>query len=429
MLGARLVCIVAFIFVFSFFAPLLLRLVGIPNLVPLIRDILLIILAFSAVPRIKFQENRLFYGSVLFAVLIIIFNALIAVFDNHQIEGIYYARVYALPLLFAVACRGWLLSAEKEVVLRVVKLTYTLCIIVLIIAIPFYIATVIDISLLISLTGENSSALTASWFIAGGWLRMGLPMVSPNHLGVLVTLFFLFLASIQFSGTAYLLHIRRSKVVFLLMGIVLILTFSRSSWLAVVFGTVTLLFACRREWNIGAVFVMRVSLIIVIGLVFFSILIYFVDDYSDGVVSNWFSLSLSGKDPSMVGHGSSFTEAWDTIDEYYLYGYPRGSVGGRALVAREDMKNVENSILILFYDMGISIGIFYIVFSSLIISCLFRHSSQIAMIIAFAIPGMLLPYVFAPEIVIIFLFMYSILGSFMEKTRYIKYDKTTKKAC
>jgi hypothetical protein len=68
----------------------------------------------------------------------------IATFDNYQIEGLYYARLYALPVLFAIVCKGWLFTAEKEVLMRIVKLIYILGSGFLFLAVAFYIATQVD---------------------------------------------------------------------------------------------------------------------------------------------------------------------------------------------------------------------------------------------------------------------------------------------
>ncbi|MDR2924688.1 MAG: hypothetical protein LBU76_01830 [Azoarcus sp.] len=157
---------------------------------------------------------------------------------------------------------------------------------------------------------------------------------------------------------------------------------------------------------------MRVMSVIMFGILALSFLVYFIDDYSGGKISHWISLNLSGEDPSMVGHGNSFVQVWEVLDEYYLYGYPRGSVGPKALVQEADLKNVENGMLSIFYDMGIPLGIAFIVFSSLLLGCMYRHPSQIAVLVGFAVPAMFLPYVFSPDIIIFFLFIYSYSRSF-----------------
>lgn len=421
------VCLIVFIFVYSTLLPILMKTVGIPNFIPLIRDFLLCILAFSAFLHLRVKENKLFYGVLILISIVLIINVFIAILEDRQIHGLYYARFYALPVLFIVAFRGHIFYNERKVQEKIIRLTYLLSSTILIVAIFLYIAVQIDNSLMGMLVGGDISQLPVTWFIAGGWIRMGLPMTAPNHLGLVVAFLLIFLMSLKFSGKASFLKLSFVKTSFFLMGCVLALTFSRSSWLATFFGIAVLLLVCRQEWNISTALLIRIIARVIISLIFLAILLYYVDIYSEGIIARWVSMNFTGTDPSMVGHGNSFIDAYEKLHEYYLYGYPRGSVGSRALVAEEDMKHVENTIFIIFYDMGVFLGTIFIILSGIVLVCMFRHPSQIALLAVFFVAGVFLPYVQAPEIVISFLYFYSILGCLVEQVKPQRELKATNK--
>jgi hypothetical protein len=414
--GGYLVCIIAFAFIYSQLAANVLSMIGIPNLLPVARDGGLAFLAAAAVRKVSFHENRLFYASILAVIFILFINVFVSIFDNRHFAGIYYARIYLLPVLFAVACQGWLILASDEIIIRVAKLTHVLLVILMIVAIILYIITQLDEVLLSRLMGGvKLSQFPTAWFIAGGWLRMGLPTAAPNHLGLIAALSFIFFIGLKLSNFMRFINISYLgfSITSLLIGVVLALTFSRSSWLAVVFGFIALLIGCRREWKINLSHIMHIALVAFCGLVFLVILIYFVDDYNNGMISKWIALNFFGKDPSMIGHGNSFVDAWESFHKYYLWGYPRGTVGPRAQAFGGDIYNVENTFLSIVYDMGFQIGILFIIFSGFIILVMYKHASQVALIMVLFVAGMFLPYASAPEIIIFFLFIYSLLGRLM----------------
>lgn len=428
MFGAYLICVIAFVFILSKLGSALLGMAGVPNILPLVRDGALFILALMAIRQIKFSENRLFYGSMLAIIFLLILYVFVSIFEDRHFMGIYYARLYILPLLFAIACQAWFIYADTDVGIKIVRLTYILGCVVMLIAIALYIATQLDSALLGKLLGGiGLHQLDASWFIAGGWIRMGLPATAPNHLGLIAALFLILLVSIKFSGSARFFRLRWFALSFVLTGIVLAMTFSRSSWIAALVGLLTLLFVCRQEWKINASFVFRATLATVVGISLLAVCIYFLDDYSDGIISNWVSMNFTGKDPSLIGHGSSLVQAWESFDEYYLWGYPRGTVGPRAKMFGGDMNNVENTIVSIYYDMGFQMGTLFIILSGFMLFSMFRHVSQVAPFVSFFVAGMVLPYSTAPEICIFYLFIYAVIGVSMRMVRneYVNKDSDT----
>jgi hypothetical protein len=415
MAGAYLTCLVAIAFILSQVINTLLRLAGIPNIFIPTREVLLVGLAIAALRRIGFNENRLFYGSALALVIIIIANVFVAIFEGRHFEGLFYARLYALPLLFSVACYGWILTIDEEEIKKVGRFLYILGVFVMFCAVLIYFAAEGNPGILSTLiSGQENSQLAVTWYIAGGWMRMGLPATAPNSLGVIAALLYIFGLSLNLSGMASALRIRYSWILLLLTCGVLILTFSRSSWLGAFAGTCVLFITCWKIWKIGesiGLFRLFASVLsILLGIVIFA---YFIDIYSDGIVGRWITYNLTGTDPSMVGHGNSIENAWELAHQYYLFGYPRGTVGPRAAQFGGDFNNVESSVFAVFYDMGIPIGILFMIFSSLIIVSMFRHISQLAPMLILFLVMQFLPHVFSPDINIFFLIIYTVLGKLM----------------
>lgn len=417
----HLVCAIAFISVLSQFGKTLLGLAGVPNVIPVFRDLTLVCLGLWAVARTDFFRSRTFFAAILVSFIVIVINIIVAMFQGRHFAGVYYARLYALPLVFAVACHGWLLTSTDEQAESLVRFILRCVTVLLLAAIVIFMAVEFKPNLLNTLMGGERGPLAAAWYIAGAtWLRMGLPATGPNSLGMIFALVWLLLLTITLSPIKQLSPNRRLP--FLLIGsmFVLLLTFSRSSWLAAVAGSVVLVASCFKAWRLHRILTpLRVFAFASVSLVVLIAAGLYIDDYSNGALTRWVSLNLTGSDPSMIGHTRSFAIALSQIEEYYLIGYPRGSVGPKALLFGGGMYNVENSFLGIIYDVGIPVGVLLMAMFILTLRGMWRHRCQLAAAAAFGLASFFLPYAFEADMVIFFFMTYAMLGriGMLEKGR------------
>lgn len=242
---------------------------------------------------------------------------------------------------------------------------------------------------------------------------MGLPASGPNTLGLLFALnAFLFSSLLFMKKTKGSDAIASTTAVFLGMVVALIglmLTFSRSSMLMLIlalplFMLLPGVLTFSRFFRFSSVVAVMSVVAVLVGIA--------ADMASDGYVIRWIELNTSLKDPSMLGHFRSITEAIDKFYEYALWGYPRGTVGPKAALFTGTVNNVENSLLAVVYDMGLILGAVFIIATALLYSFGYTNRVQLVLLIAFIAPCMLLPYVFEPDILIYFIFIYLLLGQF-----------------
>jgi hypothetical protein len=416
-MAARLLCLIGFIAVLSQFFKVLLEMGGLPNLVPPTRDFLLLVLAVIGTMRTNIFKARGFYIAVLLYFLVIVIDIGIGAFTSRHFEGLYFARLYFLPLVSAVAARGLIMEASAQEIRGLVRLCYWCGVAIIAAAFGVYVLVEFNPKLLYALMGGvEGQALATAWYIAGGtWVRMGLPATSPNALGLILAFYMLLLMACLADGR----HLQLGKIskflVLALATLAMAMTFSRSSWLALFLGLAVTFFLYRTEWKIiSASNVMKMlgglsvlSVVVVCGLIY-------ADYYSNGLISEWLSLNKSGTDPSMVGHGDSFVDAIESLDEYFWFGYPKGTVSARALLFGMTMNNVENSIFGVFFVMGVPLGLVFLALVVYLMHGMWVHKIQWGVLATFILPAMLLPYIFEPDMVGLFITLSVLLGRAMQ---------------
>jgi hypothetical protein len=417
-MAARLLLLVVFMAVLSQFGGTLLRMFGVPNLIPLLRDGLLFALAALAVANTDVFKSREFFITILLCLLMIALNIGVAAFTDRHLAGLYYARLYLLPVVFAVAVRGLVMPASEGVVRSLSGMVLWIGVAINIVAFALFAAIEFNPNLIYTFLGViKGDDLATVWYIAGGtWLRMGLPTTSPNALGMTLAFYLLLVVPLMLRGRRLLGVSRPVCVAAILIAVLaLLMSFSRSSWLAVFVGGGLMFMLCRHEWNMGGpgAILKITGTMVTLSVLLLGVVLY-VDSYSGGFILTWIELNLSGSDPSMKGHGDSFAIAIASLDEYFWLGYPKGTVGSRAYLFGGEMHNVENSFFALFFEMGVPMGMAYLALIASVLRGLWIHKSQWGVLAAFFTVAMFLPYVFEPEIVALFLLTYVLLGRAMQ---------------
>ncbi|WP_417070248.1 hypothetical protein [Niveibacterium terrae] len=377
--------------------------VGLPNVVPVVRDPLLLGLGVYGFSRLRLFESRIWPLLIGLLVAFSFSYIISSMVEDRVAVGLYYIRLYLLPMIFYLGLLGLVeerRAFESGVLLRVLLWWNAL---LFVSAAALYALLLALPSLRPSLFGPD--LLPTAWFISGGrWMRMGLPAASPNNLG-------LFFALNAFVFIRCLLQApadRRTVALALILALLgLVLTFSRSSMLVLFIGAPLLVL---QSGGISFSRLFRLLAVVTVLLILATLSGMIVDAISDGYVTRWLILNLRFQDPSMVGHLRSITDAVEKFDEYWLAGYPRGTVGPKAVIFSGVVNNVENSLLAVFFDMGLMMGGLYVLIVALLAGCGYRHSSQLPLLISFLAPCMLLPYVFEVDVLIYFAFIYILLG-------------------
>lgn len=272
------------------------------------------------VKKYKLGKNALFL--ILCFFVLSLYYLSICFIEGKILSGILALRIYLEPLLFAFLIyiyyyNGLSLKKMLGVYVKVVIVTAVLSFITYI---AFYTG---NITYFVEEVPETS-------FLPGLIFRSYLPIGCPNQLGLLLL-----------SGIilAYFSDLQYKRTIVLFLFISLLITVSKSAIIALVFFCLIFnLNDYKRVLNI-LVFCLFLSCFIIVNFILFKDSPLFIYIYG----------LFSGDDPSSNGHLSSLIEAIERFPEYYLFGYPTGTVGSRM----ETIYNVESSFFILIYDKGL----------------------------------------------------------------------------
>ncbi len=409
-----LVFVTLCITIFGQFSKSLMSIFGIPNYLSTLRDILLIGLAFMGLLRANpLGSPRLIWGVTTLVVCVISYIG-IAFHEQQFGAGLYFARMYMLPIFFMMALAGALHTTDQVERRQLLAATFLLTAITVISSLGLYSVLLSDRSFASKLiNGIDDSALPVSWYIAGGtWMRMGLPASSPNSLGLILALMLCLLVT-QIGRPEAPLR-RHLPVIVSLSLLALLLTFSRSSLL--LFAVAALSMLAFRELQIPTRLMWGTSILGLTALTTGLVGVSLIDPVSGEEILHWLELNISGNDPSMQGHITTFQEAWDNIESFYLHGFPKGSVGQKAAFFTYHINHVENSAIGIFYDMGIFLGTAFMIGWFLTLSHFHRNRIQSGVLIGFVVCAQFLPYFFEPDALIIFTFVYGLAGLIDPKT-------------
>ncbi|MFZ2857599.1 O-antigen ligase family protein [Acidovorax sp.] len=397
--------------IFGSFIKTLVEIVGVGNFIPVLRDVLIFGLSIYGLLNLKKSTATRVSSGMLAALVFVILYLAVAVVTNEIIAGIYYLRIYLIPFLFYVGALGIFDSRKNTNKYRVyLKFIINFNFLLFFASLAIYIFLELNPQFRIVFFGTDF--LPSAWFISGGtWMRMGLPATGPNTLGIIFSFnAFLFITThltkqkfsknLSISNKLLLFSIFTS-----LLG--LMLTFSRSSMLLLLV-SVPILITSRGVMT-SKLFKKYSFISFCMAILLLSI-IFFVDEWSDGYLSVWFTLNTKFSDPSIVGHFSSIDSAVNNLNEYLLWGYPKGTVGPKAEIFHGVLHNVENTFLSVLYDMGIFAGLLYFATVILFYASGFKNKFQLFLVVGFLPPLFLLPYVFEIDVLIYFSYIYIYLG-------------------
>lgn len=368
---------------------------GVPNIIPFLRSLLIYLVFLLCVNKFDFiRNNKFMLVSFLFLTSLTAYF-FIGIYNSQILPTLYYLRVYIDPILYGLALIVFVSNYHYVNIKFNVFFLY--CVGFSLFSILIYVLLMVNPEFVKFFIGDE---ISTAWYISGGtFMRMGSPTSSPNTLGIITAMQITVL---------YLIYMYRSDynrlffvIAVLFSSICLLLTFSRSSWFMVILNMFFItIFNIKTNFEKVKFIVFYVCAILVIGFVILAI----IDMLNDGFISVWLELSFSGKDPSMIGHADSFVSAFKNIDQYFLVGYPHGTVGAKAMLFSSEINNVENTFLIIFYDMGLLNGTIFLLSYILLVCFLCIDSRQMFLIPGFIFCLQLLPYIFEYDVVIYFLF-------------------------
>ncbi|XVJ69098.1 MAG: hypothetical protein HEQ39_05180 [Rhizobacter sp.] len=408
--GVLLLCLVLLTTLGAFVKSMLDNM-GLPNLTLALREPLMLGLSIYGASKLDLFGSKQWVALIAAVMAFSVPYLVSAMVQDRTVVGLYYLRIYLYPFLFFVGCLGIFSSQPKDLLGNaLLRFLVQWNAVLFVISAALYVLIQTNPALTGALIGPEP--LPSAWFISGGtWMRMGLPMVGPNTLGLIFALHaFVFIGVLLTRKTLLPAVNASNRSLFLgamlaLLG--LMLTFSRSSMLLLMLGVPLIFFLPKvlnfsRFFSVGASGLGMLLVVVLIGLV--------VDNASEGYIGRWIGLNTNFSDPSMQGHASSIDDALRDAHEYMAWGYPKGSVGPKAVLFSSTINNVESSFLGIFYDMGFLFGMLYWIAVFVLYLTGYRNKLQAFLAWGFLFPCFLLPYVFETDVLIYFSFIYLLLG-------------------
>ena len=370
-----------------------------PNALAVARDAFICILFGLALKFIA--KRRSIQLALLFLGIFVFFEVILIALQGRWEPGFYFLRVYLLPVLYGILLYVYVYSYPVK---TFIHWLYVINVLVIIAAPILYYVTFKDTNFILDITGRDT--LANSWRIASANLiRMGLPFSSPNTLGMYLSanIFFFYIVKMK-----KMYDPGKINFLFFCNFTMLILSFSRSSFLALLVSFLILAIALYKQFLSK---VITISLLVGIGG---SLLMVYINYLSDGVLMKWVELNITLSDPSIGGHSGTVSDAFLNLDQYIWTGYPRGTVGGKAAVFTDNIINVENSILILFYSFG-AIALFLIFVYAFFMGGFLSNKYQLALLCGASVSIIALPNILEVELMMHLLFLYFILGIMTEE--------------
>lgn len=250
----------------------------------------------------------------------------------------------------------------------------------------------------------SAGKLFDSFYIAGhyGTQRVTSTFEAPNTFAIVALIPALF-----FMGKIILLEDKKliTKISLGVVVTAIILSFSRSVWIALFFGTfLILVFKFGKDTRKYMLFIGKFVLIVLIITVLFYFIAPNIYNRTIGMVTNHLSNTISMKDPSAKGHAGSLKDSLQFLIDN-PFGVGIGKSGPRSGKYNNVLLNSESSYFVVGFDFGI-IGLiiyFYLIFQIFkrVLNCIKSHNYYIsfsAKILLTILVGTQISYFFLPLI-------------------------------
>lgn len=319
-------------------------------IVKLWRDLVIILICLLGVSK---KEIGKIDKYIFFHMIFIIIGVFYVFVSPYKEQAMNIFRVYVLPLiLFDTVRRMDITAQEFKIIFKKIYInTIILCVYGIIQAYILGDSFLIKIGYFVNESGRlNDSYYLSGYgniFFGRSIQRIVSTFSSANIFGFYLGLVFV----ISIFLRNYFTVSKKKYVMFVfLVGITLLLTFSRSTWLALV---ISLVFSARRQVSIF----IKKQYKSVILLTVLTIVLVAINHKIQQALLHIFISSFSGTDTSMVSHYQTLDEAFKLIYEK-PWGLGLGINGPRAL-NYGSANLVESSILLIIFEFGILGAVIY----------------------------------------------------------------------
>ena len=353
--------------------------------IPLIRyskDLIMIsLLGLMFTKRLKIKKDSAKIFLVIIGIFTLIFIKI--AFSFNIPDSLYAARLLLVPLLFYL-CYNFR-GISKALTIKILNVLFCLSVILAIWGI--FQAFVLRDTFLIKLNYKGMEGkLSSGFYISGyrGIQRITSTFAAPNLYALFTNMMFFLLVSVKEKLS---LKNRTYIAGLIIMLISSVLTFSRSGWLGLAFGSVYYLLRTRKITKKQVDFLLFGGFVIIIITIF----VLLTNESIYKAFSLLITRTFNSTDPSLIGHMDSFKKTMGMIISN-PFGYKWLGYSGPRTRHHVINYNVESSLLLMGLELGIIGAVLYIVLFAQIIKNIHRspYKYGIQSAIFATIPSLLL---------------------------------------
>lgn len=362
----------------------------------LFRDVVVVLL-FILVTRLRFKKKDIW---VLIACLILLLFGILSFTINRYPGTLNVLKTYVVPMLFYFVCSIYKFTKQEYDKLLRCMIVELACLGI----IGFFQAFVLGDSFLVGLgyPSEGPFLAGSAYYIGGfyGHQRNMATLVSPNTCGVVLAV-----ALIIHLCNKYNIIDKYRNIITIMLVVGLLGTFSRSAMLGTAFGLLFVKVFCNRLSMKRKVSKNMLRIIAAIPIVI--CLVSIIDGkFLNGIFGRMLYSSIegtvSGTDESMIKHIEDLIYPIKTVLTNPL-GTGFGKNGPMALVLVQGADNVESSVYLMMYEVGIIGAIFvFIPYIKTVIDSLYvkkiKNYVPVAIVIMVLTTYLLLPNIQTYEV-------------------------------
>lgn len=351
------------------------------------RELLVLLLLFKLLVNKRSKKISL----NLLAISIILFVAVItvsALAGKLSVASLYGFRVYSFPFLIFCTLYFSPVKSIDKLKKTIIISSFIACIY------GFLQIFVFDTRFLLDIGYGKNGYLDHSFYIAGAeFQRLVGPFGSPNEFGSFLVLIILF------TFDFYRKNIKLFYLVIIIFELIaLIYTFSRSAWISLIIASIYYLYKSRL---ISAKFIFSTMYF---GVMMLLLVPIFSNKLFERIATHLFN-TVTLNEPSSRGHLDSL------IDGFYNMllnpmGFGLGLSGPRSKSLGTNIINVENSFILIAYELGIIGLLLFIAIIYFLIQFIkkdiYSKNVNMSLVIALIVNFMFLPNIQSLDVVYIF---------------------------
>lgn len=342
----RVYYIIIGIIIVNIFGPLVNEMFKVVGLPPLLTPLKFVV---ELLPLMFYKSTKNNNFSLVALFVFVFFYLSFGIIQGTFTVALYYLRLYVIPMLIFLSFKDVLVDDYRRIMKGIILIfgIYSFFGILSFILVNF--------TSLLDVLRKDESFITDNWYVAlTKIIRSGIPIGCPNKSGTVQSMILFIMVVYKKILYDSISRKRVYNVIFTLLFMNLILSFSKSAIGGfVIFYVLYLIINSDIKVVVKSVF---------FTFIFIALLFFVIPEDERIKLMLWLDTITSLSDSSSIGHIDSLSEGFKTFLDNWFYGVSKGSVGTKAALFLDQHIWVESSLLLIFIDFGVLGGVLYLIF-------------------------------------------------------------------